>query len=55
MRVAERMIRVGLLILLLAAISVSSQAQQGSGKVAQIGFLGTDRSPSTLPREKAFL
>jgi ABC-type uncharacterized transport system substrate-binding protein len=55
MKATERMIQVGLLILLLAAVSVSSQAQQGSGKVAQIGFLGTDRSPSTMPREKAFL
>ena len=55
MRPGERMIRIGLFTLLLATISVGSQAQQGSGKVAQIGFLGTDRSPSTLPREKAFL
>jgi putative ABC transport system substrate-binding protein len=48
------MIQVGLVILLLA-ISVISEAQQGSGKIAKIGFLGLDRSPSTMPREKAFL
>jgi putative tryptophan/tyrosine transport system substrate-binding protein len=48
------MIQVGLLILLLT-ISVNSEAQQGSGRIAQIGFLGIDRSPSTMPREKAFL
>ena len=46
------MIQVGLLIVLVA-ISVTSEAQHG--KVARIGFLGTDRSPSTMPREKAFL
>jgi len=48
------MIQIGLLILLLA-ISVTSEAQQGSGKIAQIGFLGNDRSSSGMPREKAFL
>jgi putative tryptophan/tyrosine transport system substrate-binding protein len=48
------MIQPALLILLLA-ISVTSEAQHGSGKVAQIGFLGTDRSPSTMPRDKVFL
>jgi ABC-type uncharacterized transport system substrate-binding protein len=48
-------IQIALLILLLAAVDVRSQAQERSGKMAQIGFLGTDRSPSTLPREKAFL
>jgi putative tryptophan/tyrosine transport system substrate-binding protein len=48
------MIPVGLLVLLLA-IGVTSEAQQGSGKIAQTGFLGTDRSPSTMPREKAFV
>jgi hypothetical protein len=48
------MIQVGLLILLLAT-SANSEAQQGSGKIAQIGFLGIDQSPSTMPREKAFL
>jgi putative tryptophan/tyrosine transport system substrate-binding protein len=47
-------IQVGLLILLLT-ISVNSEAQQRSGRIAQIGFLGIDRSPSTMPREKAFL
>ena len=31
------------------------EAQPASEKIAQIGLLGTDRSPSTLPREKAFL
>ncbi len=41
-------------MLLLATIAVS-EAQQRSGKIAHIGFLGTDRSPSTMPREKAFL
>ena len=46
------MIQVGL-ILVLIAISVTSEAQHGP--LAQIGFLGTDRSPSTMPREKAFL
>jgi putative tryptophan/tyrosine transport system substrate-binding protein len=48
------MIQIGFVILLLA-ISVTSEAQQGSGRIAQIGFLGIDRSPSTMPREKAFL
>ena len=48
------MIQVGLVILLLA-ISVISEAQQGSGRIAQIGFLGIDRSPSSMPREIAFL
>jgi putative ABC transport system substrate-binding protein len=43
------------LLVLLLAISVSTEAQQGSGQIAQIGFLGTDRSPSTMPREKALL
>ena len=41
------------LLLVLVAISVPSEAQHG--QIAQIGFLGTDRSPSTMPREKAFL
>ncbi len=54
MRATKPMIQVGLVILLLA-ISVISEAQQGSGKIAKIGFLGLDRSPSTMPREKAFL
>ncbi len=40
-------------MLLLATIAIS-EAQQGSGKVAHIGFLGIDRS-STVTREKAFL
>ena len=31
------------------------EAQQQSGKIAHIGFLGTDQSPSTRPREKTFL
>jgi putative tryptophan/tyrosine transport system substrate-binding protein len=41
-------------MLLLATIAVS-EAQQGSGKIAHIGFLGIDRSASTVTREKAFL
>jgi putative tryptophan/tyrosine transport system substrate-binding protein len=51
---AKRWIQIGLLILLVE-ISVGSEAQQGSGTIPQIGFLGTDRSASTMPREKAFL
>src|SRR5687768_13449559 len=51
---AEPVIRVGVAMLFLATIAIS-EAQQGSGKIAHIGLLGTDRSPSTLPREKAFL
>jgi putative ABC transport system substrate-binding protein len=53
-RATKSLIQVGLLILLLA-ISITSQAQQGSGRIAQIGFLGIDQSQSTMPREKAFL
>jgi putative tryptophan/tyrosine transport system substrate-binding protein len=49
----KQVIKAGLLILLVA-ISVGSEAQQGSGKIARIGFLGTDQSPATMPREKAF-
>jgi putative tryptophan/tyrosine transport system substrate-binding protein len=48
------MIQISVIILLLT-ISFSPEAQHASGKVAQTGFLGTDRSPSTMPREKAFL
>jgi putative ABC transport system substrate-binding protein len=50
----DPMLQIGLVILLLI-ISVTSEAQHAFGKVAQVGFLGTDRSPSTMPREKAFL
>jgi putative ABC transport system substrate-binding protein len=32
-----------------------AEAQQPAGKFARIGFLGNDRSPSAMPREKAFL
>ena len=53
MRARRLFIHVGPVVLLLA-ISVSTEAQPGSGKIAQIGFLGTDRSPSTMPREKTF-
>ncbi|HEU4637921.1 MAG TPA: hypothetical protein VFS84_03645, partial [Candidatus Binatia bacterium] len=54
MRTAEAVIRVGVAMLLLATIAIS-EAQQGSGKIAHIGFLGIDRSASTVTREKAFL
>jgi hypothetical protein len=40
---AEPVIRLGVAILLLATIAVS-EAQQRSGKIAHIGFLGIDRS-----------
>jgi putative ABC transport system substrate-binding protein len=48
------MVQIGAIILLLT-ISVTTEAQQQSGKIGQIGFLGTDRSSSTMPRENAFL
>ena len=53
MKATELAIQVGVFVLLLV-ISIS-EAQQGSGKMVRIGLLGTDRSPSTIPREKAFL
>jgi putative tryptophan/tyrosine transport system substrate-binding protein len=43
------------LVILILAISVISEAQQGSGKIAHIGLLGIDRSSSSMPREKAFV
>ena len=43
------------LVILILAISVISEAQQGSGKIAHIGLLGIGRSSSTMPREKAFV
>ena len=39
---------------MLAVFCPRIEAQQPSEKIAQIGFLGTDRSASTMPREKAF-
>jgi putative ABC transport system substrate-binding protein len=42
------------LCIMLAVFCPRVEAQQPSEKIAQIGFLGTDRSPSTMPREKAF-
>ena len=54
MKPTNPVIQISLAILLLA-YTVLSEAQQGPGKIAQIGFLGNDRSSSTIPREKAFL
>ena len=51
---AGPVIRVGVAMLLLAIIAIS-EAQQGSGKIAHIRFLGIARSVSTVTREKAFL
>jgi putative tryptophan/tyrosine transport system substrate-binding protein len=48
-----------ILLLLLATVWLITaplvEAQQMGGKVARIGYLGNDRSPSAMPREKAFL
>ena len=40
---------------LLFALSPTSQAQQPTGKIARIGYLGNEQSPSATPREDAFL
>src|SRR5688572_4356043 len=48
------MVQTGLAILLLS-ISVTTEAQHASRKLAHVGFLGTDQSASTMPRDKAFL
>jgi putative tryptophan/tyrosine transport system substrate-binding protein len=37
------------------ALCSSAEAQQPVGKVVRIGYLGNDRSPASMPREKAFL
>ena len=39
----------------LFALCWSAEAQQPVGKVVRIGYLGNDRSPASMPREKAFL
>jgi putative ABC transport system substrate-binding protein len=37
------------------ALCSSAEAQQPVRKVVRIGYLGNDRSPASMPREKAFL
>jgi putative tryptophan/tyrosine transport system substrate-binding protein len=39
----------------LFALCTSTEAQQSVGKVVRMGYLGNDRSPASMPREKAFL
>jgi putative ABC transport system substrate-binding protein len=43
------------LCVLLLASCLPAEAQQPVGKVARMGYLGNDRSPASMPREKAFL
>jgi putative tryptophan/tyrosine transport system substrate-binding protein len=43
------------LCVLLLASCLPAEAQQLVGKVARMGYLGNDRSPASMPREKAFL
>ena len=40
---------------LLGALSFSAEAQHPARKVAQMGYLGIDQSPASMPRENAFL
>ena len=39
---------------LLLALSLTAVAQQPTGKIARIAYLGNEQSPSATPREKAF-
>jgi putative tryptophan/tyrosine transport system substrate-binding protein len=48
-------ILIWLLITFLLATASPAEAQQLVGKVARMGYLGNDRSPASMPREKAFL
>jgi putative ABC transport system substrate-binding protein len=53
----KRIRRILPLVCLLTAIflPVSLVAQQTAGKIARIGYLGIEQSPSATPREEAFL
>src|SRR4029450_4442951 len=44
-----------LVAVVLLAVAVIAEAQQPVGKIVRIGYLGNDRSPASMPREKAFL
>jgi putative ABC transport system substrate-binding protein len=40
---------------MLFALCLPADAQHPGGKVVRMGYLGNDRSPASMPREKAFL
>ena len=43
-----------LVVVILLALGVMAEAQQPTGKIARIAYLGSDRAPAGMPRESAF-